>query len=140
MTTDTITPATGRVAALRKAGLLRAVLTADAVVTAANGAVYLALGSVIDGPLGLPAALLHGTGAFLLLYAAAVGFVATRPVVPRAGAWASVVLNVAWALDSALVLALGSYSPTTVGSVWIALQAVVVAGFAMLASLALCRR
>ncbi len=49
MTTDTITPATGRVAALRNAGLLRVVLTADAVVTAANGLVYLALGSAIDG-------------------------------------------------------------------------------------------
>ena len=139
MTTDTITPATGRVAALRKAGLLRVVLTADAAVTAANGLVYLALGSVIDDPLGLPAALLHGTGAFLLLYAAAVGFVATRPVVPRAGAWASVALNAAWVLDSVLVLALGSYSPTTAGSVWIALQAVVVAAFALLAALALRR-
>jgi hypothetical protein len=42
MTTDTIIPATGRVAALRNAGLLRVVLTADAVVTAANGLVYLA--------------------------------------------------------------------------------------------------
>ena len=139
MTTDTITPASGRVAALRKAGLLRVVLTADAVVTAANGLVYLALGSIIDAPLGLPAALLHATGAFLLLYAAAVGFVATRPVVPRAGAWASVVLNAAWVLDSALVLAFGSYSPTTAGSVWIALQAVVVAAFAVLAALALRR-
>ena len=139
MTTDTITPATGRVAALRKAGLLRVVLTADAVVTAVNGLIYLALGSIIDSPLGLPAALLHGTGAFLLLYAAAVGFVATRPVVPRAGAWASVALNAAWVLDSAVVLALGSYSPTTAGSVWIALQAGVVAAFAVLAALALRR-
>ncbi len=139
MTTDTITPTRGRVAAVRDAGLLRVVLSADAVVTGVNGLAYLALGSVLDGPLGLPATLLHGIGAFLLVYAAAVGVVATRPVVPRAGAWASVVLNVAWVLDSALVLALGSYSPTTVGSVWIALQAVVVAALAGLAALALRR-
>jgi hypothetical protein len=40
--------------------------------------------------------------------------------------------NALWAIASLVVLAADSFSPTTVGGVWIGLQAMVVAGFAAL--------
>ena len=107
-------------------------LKLDAIVTGANGAAYLAAAGVLDSALGVDAALLRALGSFLLVFAAAVWIVATRPAVPRAAVRAIVAANAAWALASLVVLVADSFSPTTVGSVWIALQAVVVAGFAAL--------
>jgi hypothetical protein len=43
-----------------------------------------------------------------------------------------VALNIGWALGSLLFSALGLSSPSTPGSVWIVLQALVVAAFAAL--------
>jgi hypothetical protein len=40
--------------------------------------------------------------------------------------------NIVWAAASVLFLALDTFTPTTAGQVWIALQAAAVAGFAVL--------
>ncbi|MET0161737.1 MAG: hypothetical protein ABW204_03705, partial [Microbacteriaceae bacterium] len=53
--------------------LLRTALTLDAGVTAANGAAYLALAGPLGDLLGLSETVLRGAGAFLLVYALAVG-------------------------------------------------------------------
>jgi hypothetical protein len=111
-------------------GLVRIALKLDAVVTGANGAAYLALGSVLDEPLGISASVLHPVGAFLLLFAAAVWSVATRPTVSRTAVMTIVAANAVWALDSVLSAALDWGTPSTLGTVWIVLQAAVVAGFA----------
>lgn len=105
-------------------------LQLDAVVSGANGLAYLAGASVLDGLLGLPAAPMRAVGAFLLVYAAAVGFVGTRRPVPAAGAWAVVAANELWVLASVVAVLAGLGSPTTTGSVWMVLQAVAVGGFA----------
>ena len=74
-----------RITALPREAQLRLALKLDAVVTGANGAAYLALAGPLEDLLGVDAALLRGVGAFLLVFAAFVAYVATRPEVPRAG-------------------------------------------------------
>ena len=112
--------------------LLRTALTLDAGVTALNGAAYLALAGPLHDVLGLPEALLRGAGGFLLVYALAVGLLAARPRPPRAGVLAVVAANAIWAADSVVAALAGWGDPTAAGTVWIVLQAIVVAGFAAL--------
>jgi hypothetical protein len=111
-------------------GLLRVALKLDAAVTGANALAYLAAFALLDGLLGVPAAVLVPTGAFLLVYAALVGRLASKPAMPRAGVVAVIAVNVIWTADSLIVLAGGTFDPTLAGQIWIALQAVVVLAFA----------
>jgi hypothetical protein len=113
-------------------GLLRVALKLDALVTGANGAAYLIGAGALDSALGISAGTLRIIGAFLVLYGAAVWFVATRERISRAAAWTVVEANIAWAIASVVVVATDGFSPTTGGSVWIVLQALTVAGFAAL--------
>jgi hypothetical protein len=119
------------------AGLLRFALTADAVVTGANAVAYLAGAVVLDSFLGVPSGVLIALGAFLAAFAALVLRVATRPSIPRNAVVAIIDANIVWAAASVLLLALDTFTPTTVGQVWIALQAAAVAGFALLQSVGL---
>ena len=121
-------------AALRPDRLgLAGALKLDAVVTGANGVAYLAAAGPVGDLLGLSPSLLRGAGAFLVAFAALV-WLAPRPLVPAiAGA------NVAWAALSIVAVLAAWGTPSTVGSVWIVLQAIVVAGFAELQLMALRR-
>ena len=121
-----------RAAALPREAQLRLALKLDAVVTGANGAAYLAAAGPLEDLLGVDAAVLRPIGAFLVLFAAAVWFTSTRVEVSRAAVWAIALANIAWAVGSIGFAAVGISSPTTVGTVWIVLQALVVAGFAAL--------
>jgi hypothetical protein len=125
-----------RVAALPRETLLRLVLKLDAVVTGANGVAYLAAAEPLEDLLGVSAELMRPIGAFLVLFAAAVWFVATRRMVPRAAVLAIATANAVWALGSLVFAAAEASSPNTVGTVWVLLQALVVAGFAALQALA----
>jgi hypothetical protein len=133
----TTTTAISRITALRGDALTRVALKLDAVVTGANGAAYLAAAGLLDGPLGLPESFLRATGAFLIVFAACVWFTGTRPNLNRNAVGAIVALNVLWVIDSIALVALGWYDPTTGGSVWVVLQAIVVAAFAALQAYAL---
>jgi len=113
-------------------GLLRFALTLDGVATGANGVLYLAGAPLLDGWLGLPTEMLMAVGAFLIVYAALVLRLATRPAMPRVAVVAVIAANVLWAVDSLIALALDWFTPTTVGQVLIAVQAVLVAGLAAL--------
>ncbi|WP_410535764.1 hypothetical protein [Streptomyces sp. KL2] len=117
--------------------LLRRLLALDAAVTAANAVAYLALSGLLGRLLGVGDGLLLGAGAFLLLYGAGVGLLASRPVPPAP--WVRVVVegNLLWALAGAAVLALGVLEPSAAGWVWIPLQAAVVAALAVAQHLAL---
>jgi hypothetical protein len=118
--------------ATTRSDLLRLALVADAAVTGANAVVYLAGAYVIDSVLGVPAELLLALGAFLAVYSALVLRIATRPAIPRGGVLAVIGANLMWAAGSLVVLTLDTFTPDAAGQVWIALQAVVVAGFAAL--------
>jgi hypothetical protein len=119
--------------------LLRLALKADAAITALNAVAYLAAFAVLDGWLGVPAALLVAVGAFLLAFAAFVGRLATRPAMPRAAVAGVIAANAIWVVDSVIVLAVDAFSPTLAGQVVIGVQAVGVAGLATLQSLGLRR-
>ena len=113
-----------------RSSLLRLALRLDAVVTAANGAAYLLAAPLITDLLGLPMGWLRGIGAFLLLFGAGVWAVAARPTPPAVVP--VVAANALWAAGSLAVAAAGTDGPTTLGTVWVVLQALVVAGFAAL--------
>jgi hypothetical protein len=119
---------------------LRRVLALDAAVTAGNGLIYLVAAGPVGRLLDVQPDLLTGLGIFLLAYGAAVGYLAARPVPPSG--WVRVVIgaNVAWVAASLCAMLFGWLDPITAGTVWIPLQAAVVAGFAALQAAGLNRR
>lgn len=116
-------------AAFARPGILRPALLTDAVVSAANGIVYLAAAGPVGDLLGLSPALLRGAGAFFLVYAAAVALVARAP--RRGTVLAIVIGNAVWAIDSMVAAVAGWGDPTTTGTVWIVLQGLIVGAFAV---------
>ena len=112
---------------------LDAALKLDAVVTGAVGATYVVAAGPLNDLLGVAPGVWRGVGAFLLVFAVGVWF-ARRPA-----AGVIVAANCLWVLGSILVAAAGWGSPTTAGTLWILLQAIVVAGFAELQIAALRR-
>ena len=119
-----------RLATLPREALVRLALQVDAVVTGLNGTAYLAAAEVLDGPLGLPAAMLRGTGAFLLVFALAVWAVAAQSRLRPALVVAVIAANLAWVVESVALAGFGWFSPATAGTVWVLMQAAVVGGFA----------
>ena len=115
---------------LSRAARLRLALKLDAIVTGLNGAAYLVAAGPLGDLLGLESGLLRALGAFLLAFAVAVWAIATRPT--RGGVAFVIEANVAWVLGSLAAAAFGWSSPETVGTIWIVLQAAVVALFAAL--------
>ncbi len=121
-------------------GLLRFALKLDAAVSAANAAAYLILAGPLSDLLGIPASFLRAVGAFFVIYAAFVWATSRREEIPRGAVLAIIDANIIWVIASFTALATGFHDPTTAGSVWIALQAITVAGFAALQFTALRRR
>ncbi|MEW2074467.1 hypothetical protein ACFZAG_07530 [Streptomyces sp. NPDC012403] len=119
--------------------MLRRFLALDAVVTGANAVAYLTLSGPLGRFLGAGSGLLLGLGAFLAVYAAGVGLLAARPHPPAPGVRIVVEANLAWTAVSLAALALW-LTPTTAGAVWTVLQALTVAGFALLQHRALKER
>ena len=110
--------------------MLRPALILDAAVTGVNGVAYLAAAGPLEDLLGLPASWLRAAGAVLLAFAAVVALASRNPT---AGAVRAIVaVNVLWVAGSLVFALAGWGSPETAGTVWIVLQAIVVAGFAEL--------
>ena len=110
--------------------LLRPALLLDAAVTGVNGVAYLAAAGPLEDLLGLPASWLRIAGVVLVAFAALVALASRRPSAAAVGA--IVAVNVAWVVGSIVFAIAGWGSPETVGTVWIVLQALVVAAFAEL--------
>jgi hypothetical protein len=132
---------TAATTALRRLDLtsLPVALRLDAVVTAANGAAYLAAAGPLSELLGLSAPLLRIAGAGLLAFAAVVWLIATAQRMARRAPATIIALNAAWAIGCVAAVIADAVTPTTVGAVWIVAQALVVAGFAELQLAALRR-
>jgi hypothetical protein len=113
------TPATGA-AADRS---LRLWLNADALASGALGLFSIAGCTVLDGPLGISTAALASLGVVLVVWAAALRRVVTRPVLNRPAAWVIVAINALWVLDSIAVVALGWFALTSLGVTMVLLQA-----------------
>jgi|SRR5271163_2782608 len=111
---------------------MRFVLWADAISCLVCGLLQVSLATVLSERLGLPAALLADTGIFLLLYGAAVLFLATRIRVPSAIVWLLIAGNLAWAVACIAILFDGAAELTLFGKGYIVLQASAVAILAQL--------
>ncbi|MDN0197931.1 hypothetical protein [Streptomyces sp. S.PNR 29] len=114
------------------AGPLRLFLALDAAVTAANGLIYLLAAEPVGDLLGLERGFLRGIGAFLAVYGVLVAALAARPLPPSAATKAVIEVNILWALASIAAVVFGWLDADTAGTVWIPLQALVVAAFAAL--------
>lgn len=106
---------------------LRRALTLDAVASGATALLVIAAAGLLEGFLGLPAALLRGAGLVLVPYVAFVIWAATRETIPRPAVWTIIVANGLWAIASGLLLVLGLVAPSLLGYAFVIAQAVVVA-------------
>ncbi|WP_217208466.1 hypothetical protein [Streptomyces sp. AC550_RSS872] len=122
-------PAQGRAEAARP---LRLFLGLDAVVTGANGLIYLFAAGPVGDLLGIDTGFLRGIGAFLTLYGTLVAVLASRPVPSTAATKAVIEANLLWAAASVAAVVFGWLETDTAGTVWTPLQAAVVAAFAAL--------
>jgi hypothetical protein len=99
----------------------------DAVASGAAGLLMIAGAGLLEGLLGLPAALLRGAGLVLVPYVTFVVFVATRSDIARPAVWSIIAANVLWAAASGLLLVSGWVAPTGLGYAFVIGQAAVVA-------------
>jgi len=102
------------------------VMWADAASCAATGALQLAFTGALERLTGLPAPLLLGTGVFLLAYAAAAAFMASRRTPPRTLIGLVVVGNFGWALGCIALLMSGVFAISALGTAWVLAQALCV--------------
>jgi len=117
---------------IQPSAFLRRALVADALVSAAVGAV-MALGAApLQGLLGIPSTLLMLAGLALFPYAAYLLWLATRQAVPRAAVWVPIVLNVLWAAECLVFGFTATPHPTLLGEAFIASQVIAVLVFAEL--------
>jgi hypothetical protein len=106
---------------------LRRALLLDAVASGTTGLLMIVGAGLVEGLLGLPAALLRGAGLVLIPYVTFVIYAGTREAISRAAVWAIIVANMLWAAASALLLVAGWVAPTAPGYAFVIGQAVVVA-------------
>jgi hypothetical protein len=112
--------------------LLRRALLADAVFSGLS-AVVMTLDAAALAPLfNLPEALLRETGLFLIAYTALVGWLATRPALPKAIVMVVVAGNAAWTLASIALLFSGAVAPNLLGEIVVVAQAIATGVFAEL--------
>lgn len=111
---------------------LRRALVADALVSAAVGAVMALGANALQGVLNISSELLMPAGLAMFPYAAYLLWLATRPAVPRAAVWVPIVLNVLWALECVLFAVNATPPPTLLGEAFIAMQVIAVLVFAEL--------
>jgi hypothetical protein len=110
--------------------LLRRALQANAAFSAVSGAVLIAGAGPLGAASGLPAIALTIMGAILIPYGLFIAYAATRPAIDRRVAWAAIVLDALWVIDSLIILATG-WAPLTPAGWWaVLILALVVAIFA----------
>ena len=103
---------------------LRRALLADAVFSGVS-AVAMTLDAGALAPfLNLPEALLHETGLFLIGYTVLVGWLWSRPQVPKVLVMIVIAGNAAWTLASIALLLSGAVSPNVLGEIVVVAQAI----------------
>ena len=104
--------------------LLRRALQADAIVTGAVALLQTFGAGLLAPLLNLPYQLLLETGLFLIAYTAMVGWLGTRPSMPKALVAIVIAGNAAWALGSIALMFSGAVTPSLLGYVFIAAHAI----------------
>ena len=109
---------------------LRRTLQVDAVASGSMGVLFLVGAGTLEPMLGLPGTLLRDIGILLIPFAGFLVWLAPRAGALRGVVRAVVAANVLWVIASFALLLSGDAAPTTLGTGFIALQAVAVAVFA----------
>jgi hypothetical protein len=117
---------------INPSSFLRRAILADAIFSGAS-ALLLTFGAGALAPLtSLPEALLRESGLFLVAYAALVGWLGTRQVMPKPLVWIVIAGNAAWTVASIALLFSGAVTPNLLGAAAVAMQAIAVGVFAEL--------
>lgn len=106
--------------------LLRRALQADAVVSAVSAAGLIVGAGALGPALGIPSAALLAVGIAFVPWAAFLTYLSTRPTIGRRAAWAVVIVNALWVVDSIVLLASGALPLTPAGFWFVVAQAVAV--------------
>lgn len=111
---------------------LRRALMLDALMSGACAILLLAGASALAGLLGLPEALLFGSGLVFVPFVALLLWLMRAASPPAAGIRAVIAINFAWAAASAALLLSGLVDPTPLGTAFVIMQAAAVLVFAAL--------
>ena len=107
---------------------LRRVLALDSACCAAIGLGLGLAASPLATLFGLPVELVRTAGLLLLLLAAFIAWLASRPAPPPLLVWIVIAGNLGWTAESFALL--GWYDPTPLGAGFVAAQAIAVLGLA----------
>jgi hypothetical protein len=102
---------------------LRRGIQADAIFSGA-GALLMTFGAGALAPLDLPEALLRETGLLLIAYTTLVGWLGTRPTMPKVLVVIVIAGNAAWTLASIALLFSGAVTPNLLGEALVVAQAI----------------
>ena len=117
---------------IRPSLFLRRALLADAIFSGVSAVLLTAAAGMLAPLFDLPEALLRETGLFLIAYAAFVGWLGTRPSVPKVLVLIVIAGNAAWTLGSIALLLSGAVTPNLLGEIVVAAQAMATGAFAEL--------
>jgi hypothetical protein len=92
--------------------LLRLALRLDGGVSGVAGLVVAVAAAALDGVLGIPAGWLVALGLCLVAWAAALGWLSTRPRIPAGPVWTVIAINVLW-IAASVVAAMADWFPLT---------------------------
>ena len=117
---------------IANSGTLRRLLLVDATTSGAMAVLFLIAASPLESLLGLPASLLRGVSVVLIPFAGFLVWLAPRASELRGTVRSIVVGNLLWVVASLVLLVSGRVALTTLGTLFVILQAAVVAVFAYL--------
>ncbi len=103
---------------------LRRAIQADAIFSGASALLLLSGAEMLAPLLNLPETLLRETGLFLVAYTALVGWLGTRPSMPKALVMIVIAGNAAWTIASIALLFSGAVTPNLLGEVFVVAQAI----------------
>lgn len=105
---------------------LRRAIVGDAVITGAMAVLLVAAAGFLAPLLNLPDVFLREVGVFLVIYAALVGFLGSRKLMPKLAVCLVIGANALWAIDSIVLLFTGWVQPNALGQAFVMAQAVAV--------------
>lgn len=111
---------------------LRRILALDAASCLGMGLVAVLAAKALSPPLGLSANLLQGAGLLLLPLGLFILWLASRAEPPRPLVWAVILGNLAWSVESFLLIGQSQGAITPLGTAFVAGQALAVLGVTLL--------
>ncbi len=112
------------------APFLRYALFSDGIASAGMGSLLVVGSGPLADLLGLSQLLLVSAGLFCLVWGAVNGWLSRRTKLSSGVVWTVIILNGLWVIESAALLMSGWATPTTLGTGFVILQALVVLALA----------